>query len=206
MDPIKARQIIVKCINEFYEKYPEARKKFPLDTDMVLNEMAMSIKDYERLITSHVADLYNTACNICCLEQISTAVSHWRGELIKWFSMLLNPTIKNGIDKRSRLMKELIEPCLDPDTFEVDEVELFARAMRAEIKKAHRTSNNPKDAKRYQIESKYIEECILPNIDAYYEANKRRVGKLFEDAVDAICDADTEGLIEAIDNFIANKQ
>lgn len=165
-----------------------------------INEMSIYISDYKKIVEGQTSHIYNTLCNICCLENVSNAVDHWRDELYIAIMKLYNPIIKKKISKRKTLIDTLITPCVSNKTFEPEEDDLFIRAMNLEIYKAQH-DNTPNRLRKLK-EAKYIEEYILPSITVYRKANAKRIAIFLKSIIDAIVSNREYNINNAIDTFI----
>lgn len=165
-----------------------------------INEMSIYISDYEPIVIGQTSHIYNTICNICCLEHISDSVLHWKQELHTALMILYNPIIKKKISKRRTLIDNFITPCVSNKTFEPEEDDLFIRAMNVEINKA-KNDKSPNRLRKLK-EAKYIEEYILPSITIYRKANAKRIATFLKSIVDAIVNNQEFNLNKALDTFI----
>ena len=197
------KKILHTCNQNFRKE--NADYLVPYDNNKELNEMSMSIKTFKTKVLSFRGNIFDTICNICCLEDVDPEdISHWRNELQTYLiHELFDPTITGGIKKTKAIKKYLIDECVDKRTYEPDSPELFIKAMTIEIKKAERYKGP--DKQRKLIIAKQIEMVILPNIDFYYQNNKNRIAIFLKDIITAFDTYNKILLTDSIDNFINYK-
>lgn len=177
----------------------ELRPYYYLEEREHINELGMSLKDYEKIVDGHCGVIHEHIYKICCIGDLCIdSVKHWRHEIRTHLRKLHNAVLKGTMRKDKVLMNNFIKIMLDPKTFEPDGDGMFRSAMNDEINNAKR---HPDDI-RLKKDAEIIKRDILPNITQLRLKYKKDIGVLMKAIYNGLV-ANDWGMIEAaLDKYI----
>lgn len=168
-----------------------------------INELGMNISGFQEQIERNAPQLYAHICKVCCLDNYTDDVDHWRKEIFTFTNKILKKSkIKGNIKKDKSLDAYLIKPYVSLKTYKPYSDEMFIAAMEQEMYNARRDPNNI----RLKKESESINKYILPNITKFRVANEDRIATLISGIYDVLLNERSEDdLNNVIYKFIDDK-
>lgn len=158
-----------------------------------------NIKRFKAYCGAIAVEIHFTIGNICCLGNniCKDCVNHWKTELLAYFNKIITTHIDTGVKRGKIVFEEIIEPYLHTKTFKYESDHLWKQAMKDEIRKGEK-NNTPAQ----KVNTTYIKNEIIPNINNIIENCNDAVSELFHDLIDACKTENIKIFKEQLDTFV----